>query len=91
AIVKDGARVERAGPGETVEIVVNQTPFYAESGGQVGDTGTLTGGGVLAHVEDTRKYLGRLFAHQAKIEQGEIAVGDALHLTIDSGRRDRIR
>jgi alanyl-tRNA synthetase len=91
AIVKDGARVERAGPGETVEIVVNQTPFYAESGGQVGDTGTLTASGVLAHVEDTRKYLGRLFAHQAKIEQGEIAIGDALHLTIDSGRRDRIR
>jgi alanyl-tRNA synthetase len=91
AIVKDGARVERAGPGETVEIVVNQTPFYAESGGQVGDTGTLTASGVLAHVEDTRKYLGRLFAHQAKIELGEIAIGDALHLTIDSGRRDRIR
>ena len=91
AIVKDGARVERAGAGETVEIVVNQTPFYAESGGQVGDTGTLTAPGVRGEVEDTRKYLGRLFAHHTTIAEGEIAVGDALHLTIDRARRDRIR
>ncbi|MES2095464.1 MAG: alanine--tRNA ligase [Pseudomonadota bacterium] len=91
AIVKDGARVDRAGVGETVEIVVNQTPFYAESGGQVGDTGTLTAPGVVGQVDDTRKYLGRLFAHQTTIEQGEIAVGDALHLTIDAARRDRVR
>jgi alanyl-tRNA synthetase len=91
AIVKDGARVERAGVGETVEVVVNQTPFYAESGGQVGDTGTLTAPGILGQVEDTRKYLGRLWAHVTKVEKGEIAVGDALHLTIDRARRDRIR
>ncbi|TPG54163.1 alanine--tRNA ligase [Sphingomonas glacialis] len=91
AIVKDGARVERAGAGESVEILFNQTPFYAESGGQVGDTGTLTAPGVLGQVEDTRKYLGRLFAHATTITEGEIAVGDALHLTIDRARRDRIR
>ena len=91
AIVKDGARVERAATGDTVEIVVNQTPFYAESGGQVGDTGTLTAPGVLGQVEDTRKYLGRLWSHVTKVEQGEIAVGDALHLTVDRARRDRIR
>ncbi|QBM75554.1 alanine--tRNA ligase [Sphingomonas sp. AAP5] len=91
AIVKDGARVERAGAGESVEILFNQTPFYAESGGQVGDTGTLTAPGVVGQVEDTRKYLGRLFAHATTITEGEIAVGDALHLTIDRARRDRIR
>ena len=91
AIVKDGARVESASTGETVEIVVNQTPFYAESGGQVGDTGTLTAPGVLGQVEDTHKYLGRLWSHRTKITQGQIAVGDALHLTIDRARRDRIR
>ena len=91
AIVKDGARVERAGAGESVEILFNQTPFYAESGGQVGDTGTLTAPGVVGQVEDTRKYLGRLFAHATTITEGEIAVDDALHLTIDRARRDRIR
>jgi alanyl-tRNA synthetase len=91
AIVKDGARVERASAGESVEILFNQTPFYAESGGQVGDTGTLTAPGVVGQVEDTRKYLGRLFAHATTIAEGEIAVGDALHLTIDRARRDRIR
>ncbi|WP_426263576.1 alanine--tRNA ligase [Sphingomonas sp. PWP1-2] len=91
AIVKDGARVERAVAGESVEILFNQTPFYAESGGQVGDTGTLTAPGVVGQVEDMRKYLGRLFAHATTITEGEIAVGDALHLTIDRARRDRIR
>ena len=91
AIVKDGARVESAATGETVEIVVNQTPFYAESGGQVGDTGTLTAPNVLGEVEDTHKYLGRLWSHRTTITQGQIAVGDALHLTVDRARRDRIR
>ena len=91
AIVKDGARVDSAAAGETVEIVVNQTPFYAESGGQVGDTGTMTGPGVAGQVEDTHKYLGRLWSHRTTITEGTIAVGDALHLTIDRARRDRIR
>ncbi len=91
AIVRDGAQVDRAEAGETVEIVVNQTPFYAESGGQVGDTGTLTAPGVQARVEDTRKYLGRVFAHVAHIGEGGIALGDALHLTVDVARRDQIR
>ncbi|MDN4632803.1 alanine--tRNA ligase [Sphingomonas sp. PsM26] len=91
AIVKDGAQVERADVGETVEIIVNQTPFYAESGGQVGDTGTLTAPGVHGVVEDTRKYLGRVFAHVTRVGEGGIAVGDALHLTVDAARRDQIR
>jgi alanyl-tRNA synthetase len=92
AIVKDGRRVERAEAGDIVEIVVNQTPFYGESGGQVGDTGTITSERQLkAIVEDTQKHLGRVYAHRARIETGEIAVGEAVHLTIDSERRDRIR
>jgi alanyl-tRNA synthetase len=91
AIVKDGQRVDKAEAGETVDIVVNQTPFYAESGGQVGDTGTITSERQLkAVVEDTRKHLG-IHAHRARIETGEVAVGDAVHLAIDAERRDRIR
>ncbi len=91
AIVKDGQRVDKAEAGETVEVVVNQTPFYAESGGQVGDTGTITSERQLkAVVEDTRKHLG-IHAHRARIETGEVAVGDAVHLAIDAARRDRIR
>jgi len=91
AIVKDGARVEQAGEGETVDIVTNQTPFYAESGGQVGDTGTVSNETVHGFVEDTRKYLGRLFAHHVRIEKGAIAVGDTLTLSVDHGRRGQIR
>ncbi|MDB5707690.1 MAG: alanine--tRNA ligase, partial [Sphingomonas bacterium] len=91
AIVKDGARVDRASAGETVEIVTNQTPFYAESGGQVGDTGAVSNERAHGFVEDTRKYLGRIFAHHVRIEQGAIAVGDTLSLSVDHGRRSQIR
>lgn len=92
AIVKDGARVDRAAAGEAVEVVVNQTPFYGESGGQVGDAGSLTTeGGVRAVVKDVQKHLGRIFAHQAVIEAGELKVGDAVHLTVDHARRAAIR
>ena len=70
ALVKDGARVERAGAGDKVVILTNQTPFYGESGGQMGDTGTISGDkGLEAEVEDTSKPLGRLHAHHA-VDQG---------------------
>ncbi|HEY0084938.1 MAG TPA: alanine--tRNA ligase [Allosphingosinicella sp.] len=92
ALVKDGARVERAAPGEDVVILTNQTPFYGESGGQQGDTGKVTSDkGLQADVADTSKPLGRLHAHQAKIVAGEVAVGDAVHLAVDVERRGRVR
>jgi alanyl-tRNA synthetase len=92
ALVKDGARVERAKAGDKVVILTNQTPFYGESGGQMGDTGTITGEkGFEAEVEDTTKPLGRLHAHHAVIRAGEVAVGDAVHLKVDAERRGRIR
>ncbi|OQW76518.1 MAG: alanine--tRNA ligase [Proteobacteria bacterium ST_bin14] len=91
ALLKDGARVDRAGTGE-VTILTNQTPFYAESGGQMGDAGIISGErGLRATVRDTAKAVGRLHAHHAVIETGEIAVGDSVHLAIDTQRRDQIR
>jgi len=92
AIVKDGARVDRAGSGEDVTLVTNQTPFYGESGGQTGDAGMVTSqAGLKAVVRDTGKPLGRLHTHQMYIEAGSVAVGDMVHLAVDAVRRDRIR
>jgi alanyl-tRNA synthetase len=92
ALVKDGARVDRAGTGDTVAVIVNQTPFYGESGGQVGDTGTIsTDSGLHARVEETSKQLGRIFVHHAVLESGEIKVGDAVKLAVDVRRRSAIR
>ena len=92
AIVRDGERVESAAAGDTVDLIVNQTPFYGESGGQVGDAGTATNDkGLRAAVEDTHKHLGRVWAHRTRIEAGAIAVGDAVHLTVDHARRGAIR
>ena len=92
ALVRDGARVESAAAGEEVVILTNQTPFYAESGGQQGDSGTISGDkGLLARVSDTSKPLGRLHAHRTTIESGVVAVGDSVHLAIDAERRAQIR
>jgi len=92
ALVKDGARVESAAAGDAVVILTNQTPFYGESGGQMGDAGAIDNDkGLKAAVNDTSKPLGRLHAHQAVIEAGGIAVGDTVHLTIDAARRAQIR
>jgi alanyl-tRNA synthetase len=92
AIVKDGAEVERATSGDDVTIITNQTPFYGESGGQNGDTGIISSGkGLRAAVSETGKPLGRLHAHHAKIEAGELAVGDVVAMAIDVARRDAVR
>ncbi|MCG7348675.1 alanine--tRNA ligase [Sphingomonas sp. ACRSK] len=92
ALVRDGARVDRAEAGEEVFVVTNQTPFYAESGGQVGDSGTIdTDKGLSATVLDTSKQLGKLHVHRTRIDAGTLAVGDSVHLAIDTARRGQIR
>ena len=92
AIVKDGKKVESAKIGETVEIVPNQTPFYGESGGQVGDAGKLTSlKGFIGEVEDTSKPLGRLHVLRTAVKAGEISVGETIHQAVDAVRRDRTR
>jgi alanyl-tRNA synthetase len=92
ALVRDGAEVDRADPGDEVVVLTNQTPFYGESGGQTGDAGAITGaGGLKIAVSDTAKPLGRLHAHQGKIEAGTIRVGDTVHLEVDAERRAAIR
>ena len=92
ALVKDGVRVERAAAGDQVDVIVNQTPFYGESGGQVGDAGTLaTDAGTSARVTDTSKQLGKLWVHHATLDAGELAVGDTVRLTVDHARRGAIR
>jgi alanyl-tRNA synthetase len=92
AIVKDGARIERAGAGEEVQVVLNQTPFYGESGGQVGDAGKLTSlKGFEGEVSDTSKPLGRLHVLHTKVTKGQVSVGDTLHQLVDGARRDATR
>ena len=92
AIVQDGAQVKSAAEGDMIAIIVNQTPFYAESGGQVGDTGEMTGpDGLRLAVTDTQKPVDGLWVHMARVETGRVSVGDTLSLRIDSARRDRIR
>jgi alanyl-tRNA synthetase len=92
AIVKDGERVENAEIGQTVEVLLNQTPFYGESGGQIGDEGKLTTlKGFEGEVEDTSKPLGKLHVLRTKVLAGELSVGDTVHQKVDSERRNRIR
>jgi alanyl-tRNA synthetase len=91
ALVKDGAEVISAAVGEEVTIITNQTPFYGESGGQLGDAGTATTQDFAATISDTAKPLGRLHAHQAKIDEGGIKVGDVVMLKINVARRDAVR
>jgi alanyl-tRNA synthetase len=91
ALIKDGAEVESLKAGESGAIVLNQTPFYAESGGQIGDTGVMTGDGVKVRITDTQKKAGDLFVHLATVEEGTLKLGSALQLELDHGRRGAIR
>ncbi|MEP6838404.1 MAG: alanine--tRNA ligase, partial [Bradyrhizobium sp.] len=91
ALVKDGKDADSLKTGETGAIVMNQTPFYAESGGQVGDTGLMTGEGVKFRVTETQKKVGDLFVHVGTVEQGTLKLGTALQLDVDHARRSSIR
>ncbi|MDI6839049.1 MAG: alanine--tRNA ligase, partial [Rhizobiaceae bacterium] len=91
AIVKDGAVVDSASKGDTVQVVVNQTPFYGESGGQVGDTGVIAGDNVKLAVSETQKKGEGLFVHTATVTEGSLRAGDAVVMTVDHARRSRLR
>ena len=91
ALVNDGVEVQSAVASDTVTIITNQTPFYGESGGQMGDAGTIIGANFRGDVTDTSKPLGRLHAHQVTLAAGEVKVGDIVQLKIDAARRDALR
>jgi alanyl-tRNA synthetase len=91
AIVKDGAEVRAARAGEKVELIFDATPFYGESGGQVGDTGRVFGPGLEALIEDAQKPVHGLVVHAAAVKTGTLEVGAQLELAVDEQRRDAIR
>jgi alanyl-tRNA synthetase len=92
AIVKAGREVKSLKAGDEAVLVLNQTPFYGESGGQVGDQGTVQGPkGALFRVTDTQKRLGDLLVHFGKVEKGSFKPGDVVALTVDHGRRTATR
>tara|TARA_R110000744_G_scaffold64779_2_gene133202 strand:- start:54 stop:2708 length:2655 start_codon:yes stop_codon:yes gene_type:complete len=90
ALVQDGARVDSAAQGQTVQIALNQTPFYAESGGQVGDTGLIRTESGTVRVTDTRKTAG-VFTHIGVVEKGSVNKGQSAVLEVDHARRTSIR
>jgi alanyl-tRNA synthetase len=91
ALVHDGREVAELKAGESGAVVLNQTPFYGESGGQVGDTGTFAADGVLARVTDTQKKAGDVFVHFVTVDNGTLKAGVALALAVDHARRSAIR
>ncbi|HWS06414.1 MAG TPA: alanine--tRNA ligase [Xanthobacteraceae bacterium] len=91
ALVRDGKEVDALKKGDSGAVVLNQTPFYGESGGQVGDTGVMTADGVRFKVTDTQKHLGDVFVHIGVVEEGTLKVGAALALEVDHHRRGTIR
>jgi alanyl-tRNA synthetase len=91
ALVQDGKEIASLKAGDSGAIVLNQTPFYAESGGQVGDIGVISGEGARFRVTDTQKKAGDLFVHLGVLEQGTLKSGTALLLEVDHARRSSIR
>ncbi len=91
ALVRDGTEVETLAAGESGFVVVNQTPFYAESGGQIGDSGEVRAAGLLARVNDVQKKLGDVFAHAVTVSHGSLRLGQAVELRVDHARRSAIR
>jgi len=92
ALIANGVRAAKAKAGDAIEVITAATPFYGESGGQVGDVGTITGpNGLRVKVEDARRPVPGLVAHVGKVEAGELAVGDTVELAVDDARRDLVR
>lgn len=91
AIVKNGSEIQSAAQGEEVSVVVNQTPFYGESGGQQGDTGVISGEGFRILVRDTQKKGNGVFVHSGTVAEGSVSVGTPALLVVDQSRRTRIR
>ncbi len=92
ALVVEAAEIDAAHEGNEVAVVMNQTPFYGESGGQVGDTGIFIGAeGVETAVRDTRKMVGDLHVHLGTVQRGSIKVGDVLEMRVNADRRDALR
>jgi len=90
ALFRDGQPVDAIQAGEDAVVVLDHTPFYGESGGQVGDKGQLTAAGVVFEVNDTQKH-GQAFGHQGTLQQGSLRINDSVLASIDTVRRDRIR
>jgi len=92
ALIVDGNRVDAVTPGTSVEVVLDTTPMYAESGGQVGDHGSITGdGGLVLRVDDTKKPVGSMHVHAGKVTAGSIREGMNVKVEVDHGRRSAIR
>ena len=92
ALVVGGTEIARAEAGDTVALVVNQTPFYAEAGGQVGDTGTIVSAeGARVRVSDTRREAEGLHVHHGTVEEGTLSVDEAVVLAVDGARRTALR
>ena len=90
ALFVDGKAVDAINAGQDAVVVLDQTPFYAESGGQVGDKGELKGAGFAFAVSDTQKY-GQAIGHIGKMSAGSLKIGDAVQADVDEARRARIR
>ena len=91
SLIKDNKQVKSLSNGDEAIIIVNQTPFYGESGGQVGDIGHIVSGKFKFKVTDVQKKLGDLFAHYGKVENGSINLNDNIEMKIDINRRENIR
>ena len=91
AIIMNGERVDEAGAGDEVQVVANQTPFYGESGGQMGDVGVITADGLKIEISDTLKKLSALYVHVGRVVEGTIKVGQSVTLSVNHGHRSQLR
>ena len=91
SLLKDNKEVEQINSGDEAMIIINQTPFYGESGGQVGDKGQIISGEFTFEVEDVQKKLGDLFVHYGTVKKGSIKNNENVEMKIDIERRDNVR